>query len=128
MSHFFDDFFSPATWSNYGFTGGMKADVRETDDSYLIDLELPGMKKEDVDISLNDNVLTVSAKYEQENEEKNEGRYIRRERRSGVFRRSFVMDDINTDAIDAKMDNGVLTITCPKVEQKVITGRKIDIQ
>ena len=122
----FDEFFNDNFWGVS--TYGMKADVRETDKDYLIDIEMPGMKKEDVDISLNDDVLTVSAKYDENSEEKKEGHYIRRERRSGVMRRSFAVDNVKSDEIDAKLDNGVLTITCPKKEQTVITDRKIQIR
>ena len=123
----FGDFFNDSFWGGMS-TGGMKADVRETDTDYLIDIEVPGMKKEDVEISLNDDILTVSAKYDESNEEKKEGHYIRRERRSGVMRRSFSVDNVKADEIDAKLDNGVLTITCPKKEQKVISDRKIEIR
>ena len=123
-SDFFGDFFNDGFGS---FSSGMKADIRETDKDYIIDVEVPGMKKDDVEISVNDNMLTISAKVNEEHEEKGEGRYLRRERRSGVYRRSFALDNIKSDAIKAKMDSGVLTVTLPKLEQRVITDRKIDI-
>ncbi|MGI5971315.1 MAG: Hsp20/alpha crystallin family protein [Oscillospiraceae bacterium] len=119
ISNFFDDSF----W----FSGGMKADIRETDDEYLIEVEVPGMKKEDLEIKIRDNVLTVSATLNEDKEEKKEGRYIRRERRSGFLSRSFTLDNVKVDAINAEMDGGVLTITCPKLEQRLITDRRIDI-
>ena len=126
VNSFFDDgFFRPFQ----PFDGGMKADIRETDDSYLIDVEVPGMSKDNLDIELNDNVLTVTAQIEDKKDEKDkEGRYIRRERRSGMFRRSFVLDNVKVADLDAKMDNGVLTIVCPKEEAKVSKNKKIDIR
>ena len=111
-----------------GDVGTFKTDIQDKGDHYLLEADLPGMKKEDVEISLNDDILTVSAKYDESNEEKKEGHYIRRERRSGVMRRSFSVDNVKADEIDAKLDNGVLTITCPKKEQKVISDRKIEIR
>ena len=125
-SDFFSDFFGSSSLPS--FNTGMKTDIRETDDNFIIDIEVPGLRKEDVDISLNDNVLTVSAKIDEQNEEKRDGRYLRRERRSGLYRRSFVVDNVKCDEIEAKMDNGVLTLTLPKMEQTVINDKKIEIR
>ena len=126
-SDFFNDFLGDSFFS--GFGSGMKADVRETDDSYIIDVEVPGMNRDNIDIDLDDNVLTVTAKIADSKEiEEQDGRYIRRERRSGAFRRSFLMDNIKTEKIDARMENGVLTVICPKTESKAPTSRKIDIK
>lgn len=98
----------------------MKTDVREKDDAFELDIELPGYSKDNVKAELKDGFLTVSAVVEKNNDEKDkEGRYIRRERYSGSCSRSFYVGETVTEAdIKAKFDNGILKITVPKIEAK----------
>ena len=98
----------------------MKTDVKEKDDAYELDIELPGYSKDNVKAELKDGFLTVSATVEKNNDEKDkDGRYIRRERYSGSCSRSFYVGENVTEAdIKAKFDNGILKINVPKIEAK----------
>ena len=93
-------------------------DILDTGDSYRLDMELPGFKKEEIKVSLEGKYLTVTAEHaEVDSKEKEEDiRYIRRERRSGSVTRSFALSGIDTDAIDVAHENGVLTIILPKTK------------
>ncbi len=120
---FFDDFARPARHEvKFREPAGcaMKTDVREKDDAFELDIELPGYSKDNVKAELKDGFLTVSAVVEKNNDEKDkEGRYIRRERYSGSCSRSFYVGETVTEAdIKAKFDNGILKITVPKIEAK----------
>ncbi len=98
----------------------MKTDVKEHEDHYEILVDLPGFKKEDVRVQLNDGYLTISAEknLEKNKEEKETGRYIRQERYYGSMSRSFyVGEEIRQEQIKAAFDSGVLRITVPKVEE-----------
>ena len=88
----------------------MKTDVKETDQGYELDIELPGYKKEDVRAQLKDGYLTVQAAKNMNNDEKNEqGAYIRRERYAGTMSRSFyVGDNVTEEDIHAKFEDGIL--------------------
>ena len=109
--------------------GGIKVDVREKDNAYIIDAEMPGMGKEDIEINLDDERLTIKAHKEQHSEETDaEGRFIRRERRSGSFQRSFALDNVKVEDIRADMKDGILTIVCPKKEKTVPASRRIEIE
>lgn len=126
-SDWFGGFFNDSLFPS--LNTGMKADIKELDDSYVIDLEVPGLKQENLELDLTDNRLTVTAHINESSEEKGkDGQYLRRERRSGVYRRSFILDNVKTEEIGAKLNNGVLTITCPKAEQPAEPCRKIEIQ
>ena len=112
---FFDDFFDaprmPAPRADL-----MKTDVQETADGYVLDIDMPGVKKEDMQVELKDGYLTVSAKTGYENNEKDKkGCYLRRERFTGSFSRNFyVGDEVTEQDIKARFENGVLTIAVPK--------------
>ena len=96
----------------------MKTDIRDTDSSYELDIDMPGFKKEDIKAQLKDGYLTISAATSANNDEQDkEGRYIRRERYAGSCSRSFyVGEDIKQDDIKAKFENGILKISVPKKE------------
>ena len=98
----------------------MKTDVRETEDSYLVDIDLPGFKKDEVKVELKDGYLTVSAaKGLDKDEQDKKGRYIRQERYAGAMSRSFyVGEDVQPSEISAKFENGILQLSVPKAEQK----------
>jgi len=99
----------------------MKTDVRETDGAYIADIELPGFKKEDINVSLENGYLTITAAKGLDKEEKDEkqGRVIRSERYIGSLSRSFyVGEEIKEDDIKAKLKHGVLMLTIPKKEVK----------
>nr|WP_317413443.1 Hsp20/alpha crystallin family protein [uncultured Solibaculum sp.] len=98
----------------------MKTDVRETDHSYELDVDLPGFKKDEIQIQLNNGYLTISASKGLDKDEKDKkGRYIRRERYAGQCSRSFyVGDSMETKDVNAKFEDGILKISMPKAEPK----------
>ena len=98
----------------------MKTDVRETDKGYELDVDLPGFKKDEVQVQLKDGYLTISAaKGLDKDEQDKKGNYIRRERYSGSCSRSFyVGDDVKPEDIGAKYEDGILKISLPKAEAK----------
>jgi HSP20 family molecular chaperone IbpA len=120
---FFDDFARPArSAARYSSPTAsvMKTDIREHENGFELDIDLPGYKKEDVKAQLKDGYLTISAESKQDNDEKDEkGKFIRRERYYGTCSRSFyVGEDITEDDIKAKFENGILKVSVPKKEAK----------
>jgi HSP20 family protein len=96
-------------------------DIEETDDAYLIEADLPGVKREDVDIELEGNELQITGEIKQR-----EGRFRRRTRRVGRFELRVVLPDgVDGGSVDAKLDHGVLTVRVPKAERA--QRRKIDV-
>ncbi|MCB6341238.1 Hsp20/alpha crystallin family protein [Enterocloster lavalensis] len=98
----------------------MKTDIRDTDSSYELDIDMPGFKKEDIKAQLKDGYLTISASTSSNNDEQDkDGRYIRRERYAGSCSRSFyVGEGVKEEDIRAKFENGILKLSIPKVENK----------
>ena len=105
----------------------LKVDVKETKDSYVLEADFPGMKKEDINIEYNQNYLTISAKKNDEKEEKKEN-YIRKERSYGEVSRSFYVGNVDKEQIKAKFENGVLEVTLPKEQKAVDKNNKIAIE
>jgi len=98
-------------------TGFMKTDVIEKDDCYQLEAELPGFNKEDINIDLKNDTLTISASHNENKDEKDEnGKYIRRERRSSSYQRSFHVEGLKPEDVIAQYKNGVLTVNLPKKE------------
>ena len=118
---FFDDafggFFKPLFYEEKHHS--MKTDIKETENSYVLDIEVPGFDKKDVNVSLENGYLTVSAQKktcegdEHDEKDKKKENYIRRERSSSVSR-SYYVGDVDKEAVKAKYENGVLTIDIPK--------------
>ena len=109
----------------------MKTDVRETDDTYELDIDLPGFKKEEVTAELKNGYMTISAAKGLDKDEKDkEGRYIRKERYSGSCSRSFyVGEQISEEDIKARFEDGILEISFPKRERrKMEENRDIAIE
>jgi HSP20 family molecular chaperone IbpA len=109
----------------------MSTDIKETDDSYEMVIDLPGFKKEDVTVELENGYLTITAakgleQNEAESEEaKKEGKYIRKERYSGEMKRSFYVGDYLTqEDIKASFKHGLLTLDIPKQEAPKVTANK----
>ena len=108
----------------------MKTDVRETDDSYEVDMDLPGFKKDEVKVQLADGYLTIEAAkgLDKDEKEKETGRYIRRERYAGACSRSFyVGKEVHQDDIKAEFKHGILTLFVPKKEAKPAVEQKHSI-
>ena len=104
-----------------------RADIKEKEDEYVIEAEMPGMKKEDIQLELDEDYLTISAEHKEESEEKGEN-YIRRERRQGRYSRSFYLENVKQDEIKAEYDEGILTVHLPKEEKTPVKKRTIDIE
>ena len=97
----------------------MKTDIKEKKDKYLIDIDLPGYEKEGIKIEIQDGYLTVHAKVDKEDDDKEKGKFVRKERYTGECSRSFyVGDNIKEEDIKAKFRNGTLTLEIPKKEDK----------
>jgi HSP20 family protein len=102
-------------------------DVYETDDEYVFEFELPGFKKDDVKVKVEDNVLTVSSEVKEEKKEDKGKNYHIVERRYGSFKRQFSLpEDCEVEKIDAKFENGVLQLKIQKKEEE--KKKAIDVQ
>ena len=119
---YLSDFFSSGFNMNR-----FNADVKETDNEYLLYAELPGVKKEDIKLDFKNNYLVIGAKREDEDNEK-DASYIRKECSYGEFSRTFYFDDVQQDKISAKYEDGILKVILPKEVKKKDEGRKIKIQ
>ena len=105
----------------------MKTDVRETKNTYELDIDLPGFRKEDIRAQVSNGYLTVTASKDLDKEEKNkEGRYIRRERYCGQCSRSFYIgENVQEKDVKAKFEDGILRISIPRQEVKELPGQRI---
>ena len=107
----------------------MNVDVHEEENEYVLEADLPGIKKEDIQIEVDGDTLTIQAQRRNESQEKDEeGRYVRCERSYGGFSRSFDISAIKADQIHAKYENGVLTLELPKKEPAAPTSRRLEIE
>ena len=104
----------------------MKTDVRETDNSYELDIDLPGFKKDEIKVELDNGYLSISAaKGLDKDEEKKDGKYIRRERYAGAMNRTFyVGDNLTQQDIQAKFEDGILKISVPKKDVQQVEQNK----
>ena len=140
----FDDFFDFPFYDDgdmekmqkklYGHRGKnlMNTDVQESDDSYLMEMDLPGFSKDDVKVSLKDGYLTIRAEkgLDEEQKEEKSSKYIRRERYAGTCERSFYVGDINEADIKGEFKHGILKLTIPKEQPKkeIDTTKYIEIK
>ena len=122
---FFEDDFFPRKERNL-----MKTDIREKDDKYLVDVDLPGFEKENINLSLENGYLNIHAKVEKNEENGKKEKYVRRERFFGECSRSFyVGEDIKEEDIHAEFKNGILKLEIPKKDQKKLnTSKQIEIE
>src|SRR5918911_1301635 len=101
-------------------------DIRETDDAYVVKAEMPGVKPDDADVTLDGRTLVIRGKYGEEREDEQEGRWIVRERRSGTYARAITLPSgIDADKISSEFENGELKLTLPKAEES--RARRIPI-
>jgi HSP20 family protein len=128
LSRFFDDDF-------WGFNGivssnNVPVNIRETDKTYEMEVVAPGLRKEDFNVSIADNMLTVSFEHKQENKEENKSEgYLRQEYRMQSFSRSFTLDDtVDADKISAQYKEGVLHLSLPKKEGAQKITKSIEIK
>jgi len=121
----FDKFFSQSKVEVPAF----RTDIRNAEDAYLLEAELPGFAKEDIALDIKDGILTIRAESQVAKEEKDEkGNYIRRERRFGSVSRSFDVSGIDEESISAQYQDGILKLRLPKVAPVLPETRRIEIQ
>ncbi len=120
----FDDMFNSSL--TRGVSSIMKTDIHEKDGNYVVDVELPGYKKEDIGIDLKNGYLSISAKHETNETEKNEKGYVIHEERSfGSCSRSYYVGEyVKPEDIKAKFDNGILTLVIPNTDKKQVEASK----
>ncbi|WP_282804387.1 heat shock protein Hsp18 [Clostridium tetani] len=128
FDEFFDNFFNndflvPIKFPKNNF----RADLKETDNEYVIEADLPGISKDAVKVNYSNNNLVISAKREDIVENKDEN-YIRRERSYGEFKRAFYVDNVDENNIKASFKNGVLKINLPKLEDNIKARKQIEIE
>lgn len=105
-----------------------KTDIRDNGDSYLLEADLPGFKKEDISVDIEGETLTIRAERTEEKEEKDgKGNFVKRERSYGSFSRSFDMTGIRIEDVSAAYENGVLKLNLPKKQETLPTSRKLEI-
>ena len=103
----------------------MKTDVKETEEGFEVDVELPGFKKEEIHIELQNGYLTISTEKNLENKEEKEGKLLRQERYTGTMQRSFyVGENLTEEDIHAKYEDGVLKVDLPKKEARKVPEKK----
>ena len=124
---FRDDFGMFPTWSDRNPLYGkhaknmMKTDVRETEDTYELDIDLPGFKKDELNLDLKNGYLTIQATKGLDKDEKDKnGKYIRQERYAGSMSRSFYVGEVPMEAVKARCEDGILRISLPKQEKKAL--------
>ena len=124
----FEDFFQPKFYDEQ--LDSMRTDIKETDDDYKLSIEMPGFKKDEIRVSLENGYLTVSAeKAEKEEEGKDKSaKYLRRECRVSCQRSYYVGDDVEVDSVKAKYENGMLELSVPKAAPKQIASKSIAIE
>ena len=125
-SFFNDDFFRSFFADNQGLSR-MSVDVKDEKDKYVLEAEIPGAKKEDIKLDIDDGVLTLSAEIGHEKDEEKDN-YVYRERRYGSVCRSFSLDNIDDSKIKAEYKNGILTVDLPKKEPEKKLTRSVEIK
>jgi len=114
VSNMIDDFFSDMWSPSMNTQSSFKIDVQDKDSSYLIEADLPGVNKDEINLELEENTLRIQVKREETAEEE-QGSYIHKERKYSSMSRSIYLRDVKADEIDAKLENGVLTVSVPKI-------------
>ncbi len=104
-----------------------RTDVTDTGDAFILDAELPGFKKEDIKLDVENDCLTITAERKADEEEKKKN-FIKRERFYGSYSRSFDVSGVNVDGIEAEYTDGVLKLTMPKKVETVPPTRRLEIK
>ena len=117
-------------WGNSSMTTAFRTDVEDTGDAFKLEAELPGFDKEDIQLDLDNDTLTITAEHNSDKkEEDKKGRILRQERYAGVCSRSFYVGNVKPEDVKAKYESGVLSVVLPKVDQKKLaSASKIAIE
>lgn len=124
---FFDRVFHDFFGKGFDYLENFNTDVIDKGDSYLLQAELPGFQKEDINIDLDKDTLTISASHSEEKNEKKDN-YVKQERRYNSYCRSFHIPGIRKDEITAAYNNGILEVSLPKHNVVVEDRKRIEIQ
>ena len=124
----FNEFFRPAYLPTHADTPApIRFDVRESSEGYVVSAELPGVKKEDVQVEIEGNEVTISAETRRETEARDSDKWLRTERYFGKAARRFALpQEVDETKSAAKFENGLLQLTLPK--KVAVSGRKLNIQ
>lgn len=122
QSFFSDDTFTPVIFKNRNFN----VDVKEDENQYTVEADLPGIKKEDITLEYQNNYLTISAKRNNITEDKTSS-YVKQERNYGEFKRTFYIDNVDENSVNASFKDGVLSISMPKKDKNVNNKKRFDI-
>lgn len=123
----FRNFLRPARWENAPAAPQIKLDVTEADNGYTVKAEIPGVRKEDIDVRIEGNQVSLSAEVNKQTEEKKEGRLIRAERYTGYVSRTFALaSHVDSSRATAKYENGVLELVLPKRESN--SGQRLTVR
>lgn len=115
VNRMFDEFFSDMLSPSLSYSREtFKMDIQDNDSSYLVEADLPGVSKNEIKLALEENILTIEVEREQLSEEI-QTNYVRKERKLSAMSRSIRLPDVKSEDIDAKLENGVLTVTVPKI-------------
>lgn len=127
LDDLFQGFFRPMPRRGNGQALVPPMDVTERDKEYVVKTELPGVKKDDIDITMQNGLLTITAESKEESEEKEKGRVIRQERRYGKYVRHLRLDtDVDEGNVKASYEDGMLELVLPKVE--AVQPKKIEVE
>jgi len=127
MDPFADEFFRDFFGGRRVAMDSFRVNVEKLEDKYLLSAELPGMKRENLRVEVEDGVLTITAEYREEKQEGEEKNYLFRERREGSVSRSFNLEGIREEEITAVYEDGVLKLTLPKQVDETKEKRTIAI-
>ena len=114
-------------FGNGSVVSAFRTDVSDTGDAFKLEAELPGFSKDDIKIDIENDCLTISAERKLDDEDKKKN-FVKRERFYGSYSRSFDVTGIDTDAIEASYNAGVLTLTTPKKKAEVPASRRLEIK
>ena len=127
MFDVFEDFFKPMFYDEQ--LDSMRTDIKETDKDYQLSIEMPGFKKDEIKVALENGYLTVSAEKNEQQEEGGENaKYLRKECRVSCQRSYYVGDQVQEETVKAKYENGMLLLTVPKEEPKKLAAKSIAIE
>lgn len=121
---FFRSFFNG---SGELLSNSFRVDIRDNQDAYVIEAEMPGLSEEQISLEVDEGVLTISAQHQNQTEQEDAGRMYS-ERRSGSMQRSFNLENIDAENISANLKNGILYVNLPKEKPVEKSARKIQIQ
>lgn len=127
LSPFRDDFFRPFLFGGEA-PSAFRVDVKDEGDNYVMEAELPGVKRENIKIDVDDGLLTISAEWKNVERENKNGDFLVNERRAGRVQRSFSLENVVEDQIAADYTDGVLKLTLPKREEVRRTPRRIELK